>query len=152
MITGRGFEKIKEIHENESFAKKFNFSNGHVYAFIKIWELTSSTFFDYKNFGNIESGWKQKKIQKFSKTQLFQFFKKYKLFYTSCLPQSWNRVKRATNNQVPLISKKEHKTCLFLVSEKDMRNIPESSRNIILKLKFALIECVFWCTIFIFAQ
>lgn len=31
-------------------AKKFNFSNGYVYAFIKIRELTSSTFCDYKNF------------------------------------------------------------------------------------------------------
>ena len=50
MMIECGFAKIKKkMHENESFGQIF--SNGHVYTVIKIWELASVIYCDYKNFG-----------------------------------------------------------------------------------------------------
>ena len=69
-------KKEKKCMKMKVFAKKFNFSNGHVYAFIKIWELTSSTFCDYKNFEK-QRKWMEKKLKfkKFQRRTCSDFFK-----------------------------------------------------------------------------
>ena len=57
-------------------AKKFNISNGHVYAFIKMWELTSSTFCEYKNFEKHRKWMETKENLKSFKDAAFPIFLK----------------------------------------------------------------------------
>ena len=113
------------MHVNESFGQNV-FSNGHVYASIKIWELTSSTFCDYKNFEKHRK-WMDGNKRKFKKFQRRSYsgFLKIARFSTPLISP---KVQVGLNEPQIIrfhLSVKKHKNCFFLYQKR----IWETSRE-----------------------